>query len=123
MGRIKLLTISALALLTLATLAQIGLAEWQNLQFQDDLHDLSANLAENTGVVAPRSDEELRMVIVHKAEACGIQLDPQQITLRRHDSSEWHTVDLAVEYDAPIRLPGYAFALHFTPSSTKKSSF
>ena len=127
MGRIKLLILLAATLLAVSTIAQIGLAEWQNLQFQDDLHDLAANLGENTGLVAPRSDEELRMIVMRKAEARGIELDPKRISLQRagttewHGGTEWHKFSLAVDYEAPIRLPGYSFALHFSPSSTKKS--
>jgi hypothetical protein len=123
MGRIKFFIILAVTLLALSTITQIGLAEWQNLQFQDELHDLSANLSENTGVVVPRTDDELRMLIVHKAGERGIDLDPKRITLQRTGSEKWHTFYLAVEYDAPIRLPGYFFSLHFAPSSTKKSFF
>jgi len=127
MGRIKLLIVLVVTLLAISTVAQIGLAEWQNLQFQDDLHDLAANLGENTGLVAPRSDEELRTVVTQKAKARGIELDPRRVTLQRtgttqwHGGSEWHTFYLAVDYEAPIRLPGYSFALRFSPSSTKKT--
>ena len=121
MARIKFVPVLAAVLLAVSTIAQIGLAEWQNLQFQDDLHDLAASVGENTGVIAPRSDDELRKVIVQKADKRGIQLDPRRITLQRTGSTEWHTVLLAAEYETPIRLPGYSFILHFSPSSTKKS--
>ena len=120
MGRIKTLFLIGVALLAISTLAQIGLAEWQNLQFQDELHDLAANPSENMGVVVPRTDEELRSLIVLKASERGIELDPKRITLQRTGSEHWHTFYLAAEYDSPIRLPGYSFALHFSPSSTKK---
>jgi hypothetical protein len=123
MRRIKLILLLAGIFLALSTIVQIGLAEWQNLQFQDDLHDLAANLSENMGVVVPRSDAELRALLVHKASERDIELDPQRITVQRTGSSEWHTFYLAVDYEAPIRLPGYSFALHFSPSSTKKSVF
>jgi hypothetical protein len=123
MGRIKLFLLIAGILLALSTTAQIGLAEWQNLQFQDDLHDLAANLAENTGVVVPRSDEELRSLLVHKASERGIELDSKRITLQRTGSEKWRTFYFAVDYEVPIRLPGYSFALHFSSSSTKKSFF
>jgi len=76
-----------MAILVISTIAQIGLAEWQNLQFQDELHDLAANLSENMGVVVPRTHEELRTLIAQKAEQRGIRLDTNRITLRRtgHD--------------------------------------
>jgi hypothetical protein len=100
--------------------SQIGLAEWGYLQFRDELHDLAGNAGENIGLVVPRSDEQLRNLIVDKAARHDIQLDPQQVTIHRTGTKEWPTYDLEASYDVPIRLPGYTFLLHFSVSSAKK---
>ena len=41
---------------------QIGVAEWTNLQLQDDLRDISSSLGPRIGLADPQSDEDLRNV-------------------------------------------------------------
>ena len=118
MGKLKLIVVLAAAIVALMGLGQVGLAEWTNLQFQDDLRDISSSLGARIGWNGPHSDEDLRALVLRKAGQHGIELDPRQVTVGHPASAE--LVYLAAEYDVPVRLPWYTFTLHFKPESTKK---
>ena len=118
MGKVKLIVGAAAMGVALMGAGQIGVAEWSNLQLQDDLRDISSSLGVRVGSYAPHSDEELRDLVLRKAGEHGIELDPKQVTVERPASAE--LVYLAAEYDVPIRLPWYTFTLHFKPESTEK---
>ncbi len=98
-------------------------AEWTNLEFQDDLHDISSSLASRIGLTAPPSDQEIRVIVMRKADRRGISLTPAQITVVRSGPRDnlYANVILAAEYDISIDVPGYSFPLHFAPSSSKRS--
>jgi len=117
-GKLKLIVGAAAVTVALMGAGQVGLAEWTNLQFQDDLRDISSSLGARIGWNGPHSDEDLRVLVVRKADQRGIELDPRQVTIEHPPSAE--LVYLAAEYDVPIRLPWYSFTLHFKPESTKK---
>jgi len=118
-GKAKLFV--ALAVLGLVAIAgwQIGSCEIANLELQTDLHDISIQLASRIGMEAPNSDQDLRNAVIHKAEEHGIQLGPEQVTVQHVGSGKTEAIYLAAEYDARVKLPGYSFTLHFSPSSTK----
>ena len=120
MRKVKLILGVAVIAVALMAGGQIGLAEWTNLEFQDDLHDVSASLGQRIGMVAPQSDEEIRNLVIRKADRRGISLEPSQVTVQRSGSREAPVIYLAVEYDVPVNLPGYSFSLHFSPSSAPK---
>ena len=91
--------------------------ELANIELQDDLHDLSTQASSRTGITAPRSDEELRQIILHKAEGYDILLGPEQVTVKRSGSDKEQTLFLAVEYTVTVHLPGYTYTMHFNPTS------
>lgn len=97
---------------------QFAAPELANIEFQDDLHDLSTQASSRTGLSPPKTDEELRTIILHKAEGYDILLGPEQVTVKRSGSGADAIVYLAVEYSVPVHLPGYAVTLHFAPTST-----
>jgi hypothetical protein len=117
-GKLKLIVGAALVIVAVMGAGKAGLAEWSNLQFQDDLRDISSNLGARVGANAPRSDPELRDLVLRKAEERGIELDPRQVTISHPPSAP--LVYLAADYDVTIKLPWYSFSLHFTPTSEKK---
>ena len=121
MGKLKLIVGAAVVTVALLGAGQVGLAEWTNLQLQDDLRDISSSLGARVGSYAPHSDEELRDLVLRKAGERGIELDPKQVTVGHPASAE--LVYLAAEYDVLIRLPWYSFSLHFKPESTEKVFF
>jgi hypothetical protein len=120
MPRIKILL--GLAILGLALVAgwQIGAAELANVNFQEDLRDMASQAGAHVGVVAPSSDEQVTRTVMRKASEHGIELTPEQITVRRATSGELSTWYLAAEYTVPVNLGIYSFPLHFNPSSDRK---
>lgn len=98
---------------------QIGAPELHNAELQDDLKDLSAQMGFRTGVAAPSSDDDLRASVIGKAARYGIELTPQQVTVRRGGTSEYPTFYLAADYTVPVNLLVYTYKLHFTPSGGK----
>jgi hypothetical protein len=121
MGKTKLVVGLAAVGLAIATGGQVGVAEWSNLQFQDDLRDVSSMAGTRMGVTAPLSDDELRNTVIKKAYQRGISLEPKQVTVVRSGPAEAPQIYLAADYEASVTLPWYSFPLHFTPSSTKRS--
>jgi hypothetical protein len=118
-GKVKLV----LGLVVLAVIAivgwQIGSSEIANLELQTDLHDISIQLASRVGMEAPNSDQDLRNAVIRRAEEHGIHLEPEQVTVQHVGSGKTEAIYLAAEYDVGVKLPGYSFTLHFSPSSTK----
>ena len=120
MRKIKLIVGLAVIAGALLVGGQVGLAEWKNLEFRDDLYDVSASLGQRIGMVAPQTDEEICNLVVRKADRRGILLEPEQVTVERSGSTESPIVYLTVDYDVPVNLPGYSFKLHLTASSSKQ---
>lgn len=118
MGRIKVILGLAVAVVAIAAGGQVGLAEWTNLQFQDDLHDVAASVGQHIGMNAVANDDDLRKIVLRKAEGRGITLEPKQVTVRHTGAGE--PVSLGVDYDVVVSLHWYSFELHFSPASTKK---
>ncbi len=115
--------ILGLAVLGLALIAgwQIASPELANLQFQSDLRDIAAEIAARIGLSSPTTDEELRNLVIHKAERYEIQLQPDQITVQHMGTGDSSTVYLAADYKVRVNLLVYSLTLHFTPSSTKRT--
>ena len=92
--------------------------EITNIIFQDELHDMAAQLGWRTGLSAPTSEEELRNIVVRKGEKHDIVLDPKQVIVQRSGTGEHSTLYIAVHYTVPVNLRVYSFAMHFNPTST-----
>lgn len=122
MRNLKIILGIGVVLLALSVAWQIGACEIANVELRDDLRDLTAQLGVRSGLQDPKSVEEMRSTVVHKAKEHGIELGPEQVTVVRTGVEERATFYLAVDYMAPIRLPGYSFWLHFTPSSGRRNS-
>jgi hypothetical protein len=108
----------AVLLAVLSVVWQIGAAEVHNIELQDDLKDLTAQLGTKTGLKAPPTDEELRAFVTGKADHYGIELTPQQVTVRRWGNPEFPSFDLSADYTVSVNLLVYKYSLHFTPSSS-----
>ena len=111
-----------LALVVVAVIAawRIIQPEIMNAIFRDDLHDVAAQLAPRIGFSQPSSDDDLRAIVVRKAEEHNIHLDPGQVTLQSSGPSESRVVYIKVDYTVPVNLFVYSFRLHFTPTSGNK---
>jgi hypothetical protein len=87
--------------------------ELTNYSFQDDLRDI----AMVGGANPHETDQELLTSVIRKAQDHQITLAPEQVTIQRIGTPGAPAVFVAVDYSVPVSLPGYSFALHFTPSS------
>jgi len=109
----------------IAVVVAVVMAGWQilapaitNIVFQDELHDMAAQLGARIGLSPPSSDEELRNIVIRKAEAHDIPLQPGQVTVRRSGKTDSPVLFITVDYTVPVNLLVYSFTLHFNPSST-----
>jgi len=113
MGTVKAL-IGLLAIIGVIYCAfQVIPPELSNYSFQDDLR----NIAMVGGANPHQTDQEIIDSIVKKAAEHQITLAPEQITIQRIGTPGSPAVYVGAEYSVPVSLPGYAFTLHFSPSS------
>jgi hypothetical protein len=98
---------------------QAGARTLANIELKSDLHDLASQVGTRIGLSQPISDEDLRNAVIRKAKQYDLELNPNQVTIKRSGSGDKETLFLAVDYEAPIHLPLFSFHLHFTPTSGK----
>jgi hypothetical protein len=103
--------------LTVIAVWQTAACELANVEFRDDLHDLSSQISARIGLVDFNTDKDFRNAVIRKAERYDIYLQAEQITVRRSGTLKEPVIYLAVDYQARVRVLGYSFTLHFTPSS------
>jgi hypothetical protein len=117
----KITLIACIAILALAVNAgwQIASNELANRQLEEDLRDLASRNAEHIGLTAPTTDDDLRNSVIHDAKELGIVLDPNQVTVQHTGEGKSSAVHLAADYTARVRLLGFSFNFHFTPSSDR----
>ncbi|MGD0957891.1 MAG: hypothetical protein ABR953_13830 [Candidatus Acidiferrales bacterium] len=113
--------ILGLAVLALAVIVgwPIASSELANFELREDLRDLAAQNGAGIGLTAPSTDEDLRSTVVREAREREIQLEPEHVTMVRTGGAEAPSLYLAADYRARVKLPGYSFTLHFTPSSAR----
>jgi hypothetical protein len=116
-GKTKLILGLAVLALPVAVGWQIAAGELANLELKEDLGDIAAQNAARIGLTSPNSDEDLRNAVIRKAKEEGIRLEPNQVTIQHTGTAEASGVNLAVDYRVPVKLPGYSFILHFSPSA------
>jgi len=118
----KLGILVLVAVLAFAVLGgwQFGTSEVANMEFQDDLHDLSTQVGVGASYRSPHTDDEFRDAVIRKAVDRGIELNADQITVRREGSGMATTMYLAADYTVQVKVPGRVWILHFTPNSTKQ---
>ena len=117
----KLKFLIIMAVLAVAAIAgwQVGASEIANLEFQDDLRAMSIKLGTRIGYSAPKSDDDYRDAIIKEADGYGIKLTPEQVTIEHSGSEGSETLTLTVDYTVKIKVPGYSFPMHFTPTSVR----
>jgi hypothetical protein len=113
MGTVKALVGFLAIIAVVYCLFQVIPPELTNYSFQDDLR----NIAMVGGANPHQTDQEIIDSIVKKAQEHQITLTPEQITIQRIGTPGAPAVYVAADYSVPVTLPGYAFTLHFTPSS------
>ena len=98
---------------------QFGAAELANTNLRDDMQDMGSQLGTHIGFNPPPSDEDMAQAVIRKAKEHGIELEPDQITVRRIGEAPRSTFYLAADYHRTVNLPACSFTLHFTPTSEK----
>lgn len=108
------------ALLGILVIAGMIYCAWQivppelaNYSFQDDLRQI----AMVGGANPHQTDQDILDSIIRKAQDHQITLAPEQVTIQRIGTPGAPAIYVAADYTVPVMLPGYSFALHFTPSS------
>ena len=116
MRKLWIFAFIGLAALVLGAGWQIASWELANLNLQDEMRDLASQAGAHVGFVPPTSDEDARKAVVLKAQAHGIELSPEQVTVLRKGSEDHATLSLSVEYSVPVNLVLFSFHMHFSPS-------
>jgi hypothetical protein len=120
MGKVKL--ILGLAILALAVVAgwQIASSEVTNLELREDLRDIAAQGGPRIGFGEFSTDEDLRNAAIRAAKRYEIQLEPEQVTVRRTGTVRAPIIYLTADYKARVTLlPRWSFTIHFHPTSAK----
>jgi hypothetical protein len=115
--RIRIVAGLLVLILTVIACWQTAACELANVELRDDLHDLASQVSARIGLVDFDTDNDFRDAVIRKAEQYDIYLRPEQITVRRSGTLKEPIIYLAADYKARVRVLGYSFTLHFTPSS------
>jgi len=110
----------------LVVLVLAAIVGWQtaarilaNAELRDDLHNLASQTGARIGLLEFNTDDDFRHAVIGQANQYDIQLQPEQITVRRSGTPKEPIIYLGADYTARVRLLGYSFTLHFTPSSAQ----
>jgi hypothetical protein len=117
----KIALILGLAVVALAAFAgwQIGSSHVANIELAGDMKDLATQNGARIGLNPPNSDDDFRNAVVGKAAQYGIQLAPEQVTVRHTPDEKW-AVYLSTEYERRVNFVVYSLALHYSASSAGK---
>ena len=119
MGKAKLILALAVLVLTVVAGWRIASCELANFELHEDMRDLAAQVGSRIGLTPQSTDEDFRRAVIRKAEEHEIQLEPGQVTVQRTGSYEAPIIYLAADYKVRVKLLGFSFTFHFTPSSAK----
>ena len=117
LGKGKLFAALVLFLPLLYLCWQVGACEMANIELNDDLRDIAAQVGTKIGLDPIREDAQLRAMVVRRAEDYDIPLQPEQVSVQRSGAGDQEVVRVSVDYRARVHLLAYSFTLHFTPAS------
>ena len=89
-----------------------------NSELQSDMKDLAVQNGARMGMYSFSTEEDLRSAVVARAKEHGIRLAPEQVTVKRTLADRILDISLAADYEATVRLFGFSYTMHFTPSSS-----
>ncbi len=87
-----------------------------NYSFQDDLK----TVALMDGANFQKTDDDVRLDVLRKAQEHDLPIQPKQITVQRIGTPGLAAVYVAADYSVTVNLPGYSFDMHFSPNSGNK---
>lgn len=122
MRRVKILAAAAVPFLAIALGWEVGAAEIANMNLQEEMRDLAAQGGAQIGLVAPSTDDDVRNTIASKAQAHGIALKPEQVTVNRTVLGEKSRLHITAHYTVPVNCWLFSLNLHFAPSSDKSGN-
>jgi hypothetical protein len=99
---------------------QIGSVYVANIELRSDLKDLSSLTGMRIGLVSPRTDDEIRDLVIAKATERGIHLEPEQINVGRTGEGIAGSIYLSAEYDIRMDVLGFSWTIHFTAASPRR---
>lgn len=119
MRSVKIILLMAVVLLLGSAAWQFGASKVANMNLQEEMRDMASQAGSHIGVVTPLSDDELTRSIILKAKDQGIELQPDQVTVRRTSAGQSSTLYIAADYTVPVNLLLFSFSLRFTPTSER----
>ena len=120
MKKIKIVLALAVFYVLFSAGWQIGACELANIELKDDLQDIASQLGMRIGASDVSSDDDLRGMVLRKAEKYNIALAPEQVIVMRDGYGKNANIYLEADYSVPIYLPRFAFMMYFNPSSAHK---
>lgn len=102
--------------IAVVALFQIGPPMMTNYSFQDDLKTVALMDGSNF----QKTDDDVRLDVLHKAQEHDLPIQARQITVQRINTPGLAAVYVAADYSITVNLPGYSFDMHFTPNSGNK---
>lgn len=93
---------------------QIAACEWAYYELREDLRDIAAQNGVRIGLNGADTDDAIRGYVIRRAKEHEIQLQPAQVKVQRTGTAQTQALYLVVDYDQPLKLPGFSFNLHFT---------
>jgi hypothetical protein len=119
MRRAKIVLGLGVAVLVVVTVWQVTAAYIANAELREDLRDIAAQVGMRIGLDAPPSEEQLRKQVLLRAESYDIPLKPEEVTVQITGAGKDATIQLAVDYTAPIHVLFFSFGKHFSASSKR----
>lgn len=113
MRRVKILVGLTILVLAVSTGWQMFSAFYGNLELDEDLQDISANVATRIGLSAPSGEDELRSFVIKKAEGHDILLKPSEVTVNVKGEGNSAVISLAADYQVKVNILVYSFPMHF----------
>ena len=83
-----------------------------NYQLQDEIETLA-----RAATYSPASETDVRKDLLSRARSLGIQLDENQVVVRKGVG----TVDIAVRYEVPVNLIARRVVLKFEPGAGNRN--
>ncbi len=97
-------------------LFEIGPPMFTNYSFEDDLK----TVALMDGANLQKTDDDVRLDVLRKAQEHDLPIQARQITVQRVGTPGVAAVYVAADYSVTVNLPGYSFDMHFSPNSGNK---
>src|SRR5690242_7094639 len=120
MRRLFYIVVIAAAAYAILAGYRVGAVEVANIQLEDDMRDLAAQLGTHIGYSNIKTDDDLRDAVLLKAAQRDIDLRPDEVKVERMGSGSSVMIYVAADYKVPIQLPYYSFVMHFKPSSAHR---